>query len=163
MLPSPPTHGMASTAANKSEHHQKPPLSEIRFPILERRSPARKGYKSLVRPIYNCSPVVLQPPIGVYIWAFLASVNSPKTFRFRHRSSLRKPAAASLKPAMPVDSTTYRISAENSEALPDVPRHPCSTDLRHFLRSTLSSANRHKSGPGARFHQLVLIERPDLI
>ena len=28
---------------------------------------------------------------------YLASVNSPKTFRFRHRSSVRKPAAATSK------------------------------------------------------------------
>lgn len=42
---------------------------------------------------------MLQPPIGVYIWAFLASVNSPKTFRFRHRSSVRKPAAGNHQTA----------------------------------------------------------------
>lgn len=70
--------------------------SEFFQPLTEKSGQER--IKSLVRPIYNCSPVMLQPPIGVYIWAFLASVNSPKTFRFRHRSSVRKPAAATSKP-----------------------------------------------------------------
>ena len=63
----------------------------------------------------------------------IAYHESRKDEKEKQPSCSKTKAAASQKPAMPADSTTYRISAENSEALPAVPLRPCSTDLRHFF------------------------------
>ena len=81
---------------------------------------------------------MLQPPIGVYIWAFLASVNSPKTFRFRHRSSVRKPAAATSKPR------TIRQFSENE----------CIQDISQILprQRPVRSVERVELGPASDVH-----------